>query len=350
VRVAYLHAMAVPRLAAPRAPALSTRDKHALPPRPAQRLTAPETTLRAREAQLAAQGEREAAAAALKPKQGGGATPQGLGADLAAAGRAVADKAIFAKRPYLRMAFMNPYNLSLLGGGLAASVLTMNPLPALVTLGLEAIWLLNAPDSKRLRHILWDPRFESLRRSIEASERAQRMSTLDEGARARVESLVARRENIQDLAAANPSFTGELLRGELVKTEKLVDAFVEMALTCARYESYLNSIDEGQLARDRGRYERAAEQEGPQGEIASKNLAVVEKRLEKMEEIRRYLSVAHGQLDLIENSFQLIADQIVTMQSPAELSGQLDELLDGVEAIRETSRDTEKLLGIIERG
>ena len=68
------------------------------------------------------------------------------------------------------------------------------------------------------------------------------------------------------------------------------------------------------------------------------------RRLEKMQEIRRYLSVARGQLDLIENSFQLIADQIVTMQSPQELSGQLDELLDGVEAIRQTAQDTEKIL------
>jgi hypothetical protein len=70
----------------------------------------------------------------------------------------------------------------------------------------------------------------------------------------------------------------------------------------------------------------------------------VGRRLEKVQEIRSYLSVARGQLDLIENSFQLIADQIVTMQSPQELSGQLDELLDGVEAIRQTARDTEKIL------
>ena len=40
-----------------------------------------------------------------------------------------------------------------------------------------------------------------------------------------------------------------------------------------------------------------------------------------MKEIRRYLDLARGQLDLIENSFQLIGDQIVTMQSPQELSG-----------------------------
>ncbi|HVT58289.1 MAG TPA: hypothetical protein VHR45_07800, partial [Thermoanaerobaculia bacterium] len=73
------------------------------------------------------------------------------------------------------------------------------------------------------------------------------------------------------------------------------------------------------------------------------------KRLEKLEEIRRYLAVARGQLDLIENSFQLIADQIVTMRSPQELSGQLDELLNGVEQVRETSRETERFLAGIDR-
>jgi hypothetical protein len=79
--------------------------------------------------------------------------------------------------------------------------------------------------------------------------------------------------------------------------------------------------------------------------VARKNLAIILKRLDKMKEIRRYLTVARGQLDLIENSFQLIADQIVTMQSPQELSGQLDELLDGVESIRQTAIDTDRILG-----
>lgn len=273
----------------------------------------------------------------------------GLADDLGDAGRRVLDQAVFGKRPYLRAAFKNPYNLSLLTGGLAASALTLNPLLALATLGLEAIWLLHAPDSQRLRHLLWDPRFDELRRRIEAAEREQRMQGLPPQAKQRVEALVDRREQIRRLAASNPSFASDLLRGELVKTDKLVDAFLEMALTCQRYEQYLATVNDTQLSRDRQRYGDLAKQEGQGGEIAKKNLAIVEKRIGKMEEIRRYLSVAYGQLDLIENSFQLIADQIVTMQSPQELSGQLDELLDGVEAIRETSRDTEQLLGTIER-
>jgi hypothetical protein len=66
-----------------------------------------------------------------------------------------------------------------------------------------------------------------------------------------------------------------------------------------------------------------------------------------MREIRHYLDVARGQLDLIENSFQLIADNIVTMQSPQELSGQLNELLDGVESIRQTAVETDAMIGTL---
>jgi hypothetical protein len=162
-----------------------------------------------------------------------------------------------------------------------------------------------------------------------------------------VETLVARQHEIRRLAASNPSFTGELLRTELLKTDRLVDAFIDMAVTCARYEEYLQSVDLDALDSDRTRWERtvkAGPDNDPQIVIAKKNLAIILRRIEKMQEIRRYLSVARGQLDLIENSFQLIADQIVTMQSPQQLSGQLDELLDGVEAIRQTAIDTEQML------
>ncbi|MHB8799041.1 MAG: hypothetical protein ACYDBY_11335 [Thermoanaerobaculia bacterium] len=255
---------------------------------------------------------------------------------------------VFGDQPsYLKAAFLNPYNLSLLGGAAAASLLTLNPLPILGAIGLETLWLLWAPDSKRLRHLLWDPRFGKLRKAIEAEERRRRIAGLPDDDRERVDGLVTRREEIERLAEQNPTFTGELLRSELVKTDRLVDAFVEMALTCARYRSYLDSVDGRALERDVERYAaevRRGDPEDQRTEISQKNLAIVVKRQERMREIEHYLGVARGQLDLIENTFQLIADQIVTMQSPKELSGQLDELLEGVEAIKQSARDTEAML------
>jgi len=267
--------------------------------------------------------------------------------DTLAASQAFIKQTIYEKRSYLKAAFANPYNLSLLVGGLAASALTLNPLLAVITVGLEILWVVNAPGSRRLQELLWDPLFDEQQQAQEQAARAERLQCLDEADRERVLSLFARQQEINALAAQNPSFTGELLRTELTKTDRLVTAFMEMATTCGRYDAYLNSIDLSALEKDRLRWEAIVKgqvKQDSETDIARKNLAVIMKRFDKMKEIHHYLTLARGQLDLIENSFQLIADQIVTMQSPQELTGQLDELLDGVESIKQTAADTERLL------
>ena len=255
------------------------------------------------------------------------------------------------KRPYLKMAFANPYNLSLLLGGIAASVLTANPIPAVVAIGAEGLWLLHAPESRFFRRLFWDPQYERVRLELETQERAERMRALPQRDRDRVSSLMAKEQEINSLAAQNPSFAGDLLRTELMKTHKLVESFLHVALTVSRYDDYLHSVDLNALDKDRERYQQRAANtklSDQERELAKKNFAVIMKRIDKLRDIRNYLNVARAQLDLIENSFQLIADQIVTMQSPEELSGQLDDLLDGVESIQQTAADTEQMLSAIE--
>lgn len=276
------------------------------------------------------------------------ATP--LRDDAFGASEAFAKQAVYEKRPYLKAAFANPYNLSLLLGGLAAAGLTLSPFLGVIVTCLEVLWLVYAPGSSLLQRLLWDPQFNQERLAEEQQKRAARMQMLDEADRERVVSIFARQQEINGLAAQNPSFTGELLRTELTKTNRLVEAFMEMATTCARYETYLKSIDLSGLEKDRRRWEaitRGRDRQDSETEIARKNLAIILKRFDKMKEIHHYLTLARGQLDLIENSFQLIADQIVTMQSPQELTGQLDELLDGVESIKQTAADTERLLNTL---
>jgi hypothetical protein len=280
-------------------------------------------------------------------QQGAPVNATALRDDTLAASKAYLKQSVYEQRPYLKAAFANPYNLSLFLGGLAAAGVTFSPFLAVMVVCLEALWLVFAPGSKLLQKLLWDPQFNQERLAQEQTARATRVQILAEHDRERVEALVTRQQEINQLAAQNPSFTGELLRTELGKTDRLVDAFIDMAVTCARYEQYLESVDLDEMERSRQRWERVVQKGAKEDEetnIARKNLAVILKRLDKMKEIHHYLMVARGQLDLIENSFQLIADQIVTMQSPQELTGQLDELLDGVESIKQTAVDTERLL------
>src|SRR5215207_3097382 len=239
------------------------------------------------------------------------ATP--LRDDTFAASKAYLGQTAYARRPYLKAAFANPYNLSLFFGGLAAAGVTLSPFLAVMVICLEVLWLVFAPGSKLLQKALWDPQFDREERERERAALAARVQALAAHDRERVETLIARQQEINQLAAQNPSFTGELLRTELGKTDRLVEAFIDMAVTCARYEQYLESVDLSEVERGRQRWERIA-QKGEKGNeetnIARKNLAVILKRLDKMKEIHHYLTVARGQLDLIDNSFQLIADRL----------------------------------------
>lgn len=256
----------------------------------------------------------------------------------------------FPEKPsYLKYTFFNPYNLTLFGGAIAASLLTLNPFVGLAALGLEGLWLLHGSQSRFMQRLLWDPLYEKEKLEFEQKKRLDKVQKLSEGGQERVLSLIEKEKQIQELAMQNPSFTGDLLRGEITKTHNLVNSFIDTAVTCARYENYLASVDVKRLDEDKKRWEYFVKNVSPKTDlteldIAKKNLAVINKRIERVGEIRRYLKIAYGQINLIENSFQLLADQIVTMQSPNELSGQLDELLDGVESIKQTAQETEQIL------
>jgi hypothetical protein len=253
--------------------------------------------------------------------------------------------------PYARYAFKNPYNLAVLGGFAAAAATTGNWWLALCGAGVEALWMLFAPDSRLLRKLWFDKWHAADMAAAQRAELDAKFKQLPEGEAMRCLALKEKQEQINKLAQENPAFTVDLLNGELKKLDDLVRSFLELSVTCARYQDYLRSVDVDEIERDLRRYHQIAERgDGAEKrQLAQKNIAVLEKRKEKYAEIRGYLSSARGQLELIENTFRLLADQIVTMRSPTELSGQLDELLDGVEAVRQTTRETDRLLQAVER-
>ncbi|MDB4965077.1 MAG: hypothetical protein JWN44_766 [Myxococcales bacterium] len=252
--------------------------------------------------------------------------------------------------PYARYAFKNPYNYAVLGGFASAAVLTGNWWLGLAGAGAEALWMLFAPDSRLLRKVWWDKQHASEEETRKRAELDAKFKLLPEADAMRCLALREKQDQINKLAEENPAFTVDLLSGELRKLDDLVRAFLELSVTCARYQDYLQSVDVDEIERDLRRYHQIVDKgEADKRTLAQKNIAVLEKRKEKYGEIRSYLSSARGQLELIENTFRLLADQIVTMRSPTELSGQLDELLDGVEAVRQTTRETDRLLQAVER-
>ena len=83
--------------------------------------------------------------------------------------------------------------------------------------------------------------------------------------------------------------------------------------------------------------------------LAQKNLTVLEKRIERARDGHKSLRVARGQLNLIENTLRLVRDQVVTMQSPRELAGQLEALSASVDALAARQRDGDAAIQKLER-
>ncbi len=248
--------------------------------------------------------------------------------------------------PYARYAFLNPYNLSLLMGAGATAAATGHWWIAVCAGATEAVWMLFAPDSELLRRTWFDAKWAESKTYDAERRRELKFRTLLPNDQQRAFQLREQRTRIYQLAQDNPSLTVELLEPELAKLDALYEDFIDLAAVCGRSERHLASFDVPSMQKSWKYYEsqkKTFPASDQRHEVASKNLEVISLRMQRLEQVRKNLQTSRGQMDLMENSLRLLADEIVTVADPSELGGRLDELRIGVQAIRETSQESEML-------
>jgi hypothetical protein len=243
---------------------------------------------------------------------------------------------------YLKAAFANVYNLSLLSGAVLASVMTGDYIIAAAAVGLEAIWLIVGPDLRPFQRSVNDAQREE-REKADRERVAKLMESLPEREWQRAHALDELKREIERDMQTNPSFQAILLQSELDKMSQLHQSFVQLASACTRAESYLMAVDIKDLQRQMQTQKGVEEKmtDPAVREIARKNQIVIEKRLETIQDIQKFLARARGQMNLIENTVRLLRDQVLTMTSPDQLGEQLDDLLTGVSAIQQSAKDNE---------
>ena len=258
-----------------------------------------------------------------------------------------------AQPPYGKYAFLNPYNLSLIAGAGAAAAVTGHWWLAMCAAAGEALWMLFAPDSRLLRKLWFDKVWEGEVSAEREARRREKFNALPEIEKFRALALRELQVRIQKMARDNPSFSVDLLSNDLTKLDDLVDDFLDLSILSSRYDDYLREFNLEELEGDIRRYDLQSEKL-PLGDerrtVAQKNLAVLLQRKDRYKELRRSLQTARGQMELMENTFRLLSDEIVSMRSSSELGSRLDELREGVEAVRATSRETERFFQTVERG
>jgi hypothetical protein len=246
---------------------------------------------------------------------------------------------------FLRSAFFNAYNMSLLLGAGAVAFATGDWTIAAGAVALEAIWLALGPDLKPFQRAV----LAAERKEKEAAERKQ----LDVVIRQLPEREWQRGKALSDLKAEierdmqhNPTFEAVLLQSEIDKLTQLHHSFVMLAVAATRAETYLYATSlkevESQLNSQRQQLEKAVDPSIR--ELAQKNANVLQRRVDTVKEIERFVARARGQMTLIENSVRLLRDQALTMTRPAQLTEQLDDLITGVDAIAQSAKETEAIL------
>ena len=245
--------------------------------------------------------------------------------------------------PYARYAFWNPYNISLFLGGIVIGVAIDHPWISVLTCAAELLWMIFAPDSKLLRGLWFDRAFAAEKTADDVERRKERVGLLSPNDSMRFAYLCGQKQVIERLAKENPSLTVSLLQDELAKLDELLFDFIELGVTDTRAEQHTTTFDFGAMRKSWLVYEEQMRKH-PAGdarhEVAAKNMEVLKQRRARYEDLCRTIQVTRGQMELIEQTFRLLGDEIMTMASPRELGGRIDELRLAVDAVRETADET----------
>lgn len=221
--------------------------------------------------------------------------------------------------------------------------------------GLEACWLMWAPFLPAYQARMLRKRWTRALAERER-ERKRLAASLTPELGTRYQEVRRLYDDIRQGARDSGAVANDLLAEELDKLDALLDAFLRLLCTWLRYRRYLNRTDENAIVKDlahlRGKIERT--QDSDTQRIIRQNLEILEKRLERIEAIQKGYLNLQAQLEVIEDTFQLINDQMVSLRTPDALGIDLNQIVSGVEMTEAVLQETNALIAdqylAVERG
>lgn len=252
--------------------------------------------------------------------------------------------------PYFQ-ALGEDLNLLTMGGLIGVSVITWSWLPLLVGGGAEALYLLFLPESKFYKGVL-SGREARLKQKRMEELKMQTLKYVNKPERIRYQKLEDLKNDIDKTSSEESGMETRLLMGEdLQKLEYLLTAFLKLLATLSRFREHLQETDDTEIKKDLARLSQ--QMEGTSDplvkEVIEKNIEILQKRLEQYVKIRDSSKRIEAQLEAIEDAFKLVKDQLMAMQTPGQVSQDLNDLVSGVEATEQIIETTAPMMEKIQR-
>lgn len=254
---------------------------------------------------------------------------------------------------YFKSAFREPANIAglvLAGAATIACGATGAVNPAIIlaaSAAAEALYLITVPVSPFYRRIV----NRRVRHQIDQNRRQQRLElikTFDQREREAVEYLQWMKNQI---AGNYRKFTRSSEEPEqLRELETAWEAFVDLLDEYRNRKLHLRTVNRQAIENQVRQAERTAHLVDPETRaLQEKNVGILRQRLATYDEIERSVKRVETQLQMIENFFGLVNDQVVTMPTPERiLTLDLDSLLSSIETTREILRQTAPIMGQID--
>ena len=242
------------------------------------------------------------------------------------------------ERPsYFKYAFANAYNLSLLGGALAASAATGDWAIGVIAAGIEALWLSIGADTGPFRRWVERQHRARLLEQARLRRKTRILALPDQRDREKAIDLIEAHKAMGVELDKNANWSTDMVRGEYDRLESLLDAWVDLAEAADRFEGYIRQLDLDRLRRDLAAQEKLAEQPRLDPEsrgLALKNADLLRKRVQTLSDMGTLVQRTRGQMAVIENTFRLLRDQITSLKVPQDIHAQIDEIVTNVDAVR----------------
>ncbi|MBS1787852.1 MAG: hypothetical protein JST85_09030 [Acidobacteria bacterium] len=254
------------------------------------------------------------------------------------------------KISYIKEALKEPVNIGglLLSCAAAAYAATTGFLePTLVLAGAliaEGTYLAVVPASSFYRRIV-DRRSRHLFDDHRRKQRLEMIKQFDPREREAVEYLSWMKNQI----ASNYKKFARLSEEppQIRELEATWESFVDLLDEYRRRKNHLKSINrqavENQLRTAQRNLQFAEPETRP---LHEKNVEILQRRLQTFDDIERSVKRVEAQLQMIENFFGLVNDQVVTMPTPEHiLSMDFDSLLSSIEMTKEILQQTAPIMG-----
>jgi hypothetical protein len=129
---------------------------------------------------------------------------------------------------------------------------------------------------------------------------------------------------------------------QIRELEATWEAFVDLLDEYRRRKNHLRSINRQAVENQLRQAERTAQySDEATRPLHEKNIEILRRRLQTFDDIERSVKRVEAQLQMIENFFGLVNDQVVTMPTPEHiLSLDFDSLLSSIELTKEILQQT----------